>query len=289
MPAPCFRNPDYRNWWLSVAEDQAKSHPVAGLYYSSERSTPLTSALGGASAGDMKDANAPGCFCEFCQAQASKLGIDIERAREGFRQLLEFNRSGAGRERGAENAAVVWFRLLLRYPEVAAWETLWMQGYLGLLQQIYGTVKAINPELAVGRAVSSQSSVSPLYRALDDLSESARFSDFLCLSPSRPARTEAGFAGISAGTTGTFLDDVLGYSDTGPVEAEIGRAVAATRGALPVYLGVAAGNVADDIAAALRGRAGGLIYPPEFVQNSSDADLKAAGTAVMEMGELSVA
>ncbi|MGH2367713.1 MAG: hypothetical protein ACRDI2_05890, partial [Chloroflexota bacterium] len=45
MAQPCYANPDYRAWMLGLMEDYAKSYPVAGVMWGSERRGPFESTI----------------------------------------------------------------------------------------------------------------------------------------------------------------------------------------------------------------------------------------------------
>jgi len=266
---PCFRNPDFRNWWLSVSEDQVKSYPLAGLLFSLDREDPLTLVL---------SQRAPGCFCTFCQAQADRQGIDVDRAREGFRHLLDPAGPTARAVAGGENPAVVLFRLLLRFPDVAAWESLWMQGYLGLQQQLYGAVKAIAGQVAVGWQVPSSYASSPLRRALDPQADRARYADFLSHATLRRTPVEHGVLGVSRQTADAFaaavLGDVLSLAPADKADPGAGQPHS--------YVQIAHSS---DVAVAVATGADGVIYTEHLGTDTEAAELKSAGLAVLRRGD----
>jgi hypothetical protein len=106
-------------------------------------------------------------------------GIDVARAQQGYRELLEWNnRVGAG-ERPADGAFVSFWRILLNFPEVLAWQTLWTESQRQIYRDIYGVAKACAPQVQVGWHVYHNISFSPFYRADQDYAEMAKFSDFI--------------------------------------------------------------------------------------------------------------
>lgn len=175
-PAPrfCFNNPDYRTWHLSVVEDYAKSYDLDGIAWCSERPGPLNLLMQGPAPPD-----AITCFCPHCRAKARERGIDVRRAEEGYRRALDWNARVAAGDRPADGAFVSFWRLLLEYPELLAWQTLWTESQRQLYRDIYGVAKACKPELLVGWHVYHNISFSPFYRADQDYAEMARFSDFI--------------------------------------------------------------------------------------------------------------
>lgn len=276
---PCFRNSDYRNWWLSITEDQVKTYPLDGLSFGVDRVTPLSKVLGRMAGGRWDQESAPVCFCPFCQAQADRQNIDVDRAREGYRQLLDPAGPTADASAGGENPAVVVFRILLRFPEVAAWEALWMQGYFGLQQQMFGTVKAVAPHVRVGWQIPEQYASSPLYRAQDPLVERSRYADFLCHSTVRRRPVSHAVLGVEARTADAFASDVLG--DVLPALVRAGTT--GTGSDEPqAYVDV---KDPTDVAPALEAGAHGVIYAETLAATRAGSQLKAVGRAVPRKGD----
>jgi hypothetical protein len=171
---PCFNNPDYRNWHLGFVEDYVQSYQLDGLAWCSERPGPLNMLMQGT-----VDVAEVGCFCTHCRRIARERGIDVDRALRGYRELVDWNqRVGAG-ERPVDGAFVTFWRILLNFPEVLAWQTLWTESQRQLYRDIYGVAKAISPEVQVGWHVYHNISFSPFYRADQDYAEMAKFSDFI--------------------------------------------------------------------------------------------------------------
>jgi hypothetical protein len=170
---PCFNNPDYKYWWLSIVEDYVKSYPLDGLAWCSERQGPLGSLIGGQGAAGIT------CFCEHCRRLAAERGVNTERAKAGYLALAAFLSAARRGERPADGNFVTFWRLLLEYPELLAWEKLWTDSQHGLYGEIYGTVKAIRRDVQVGWHVMHHNSFSPFYRAEQDYRKLAPYSDFL--------------------------------------------------------------------------------------------------------------
>lgn len=173
-PRPCFNNPEFRNWHLALAEDYVKSYPLDGVAWISERPGPLNLALQGPV--DVKDL---GCFCTHCRDRAKEIGIDWMRAREGWRWLYQWNRSGSEGQYGPDGPFVELWRLLLKFPEILGWQRLWTEGQHQMYKDIYGTVKAVRRDAQVGWHIYHWLSFNPFYRACEDFDELAEYSDFL--------------------------------------------------------------------------------------------------------------
>ncbi|HEY6219821.1 MAG TPA: hypothetical protein VIV65_07165 [Gemmatimonadaceae bacterium] len=176
----CSRNPNTRNFWLGMVEDYLRSYDVDGLMWGSERQGPLGNALvanhGGVGAG-----GGIACFCEYCIAEAKKRGIDVDRAREGYMQLAAW--VNAGREnpprKSVDGAFVTFWRLLAKYPEIMEWERLWNDALTDTYRAMYAKAKSIAPNKGVGWHIWHNNSFSPFYRAEQDYTELAKYSDFL--------------------------------------------------------------------------------------------------------------
>src|SRR5580658_6454228 len=119
----CFNNPNYRNWLLGIVEDWSRSYDIDGIMWCSERQGAFINAIG---AGDERDdAYRVTCFCQFCEAKARARGIDPKRARKGFLELAKFVQTSRKGHRPIDGYYVTLWRLMLRYPELLAWEMLW--------------------------------------------------------------------------------------------------------------------------------------------------------------------
>ncbi|HYA98206.1 MAG TPA: hypothetical protein VEH49_08935, partial [Methylomirabilota bacterium] len=119
------------------------------------------------------------CFCRFCREKAKALGISADRAIEGFRALAAFTAAAARGERPADGYFVTVWRLMLRYPEMLAWEMLWTDSLRETYAAIYRQVKSVKPSVGVGWHIWHNNSFNPIYRAEQDLQELSRYSDFL--------------------------------------------------------------------------------------------------------------
>jgi len=171
----CHRNPNARNFWLALVQDYLRSYDVDGLMWGSERQGPLHNALSASHDGDPTI----GCFCPHCLDAAKKEGINADRAHEGFAQLLRWRQSLAGSSRPSDGAFVTFWRVLLKYPELLAWEQLWMDGLRDTYRDMYRLAHEIAPAKGIGWHIWHNNSFSPFYRAEHDYREYGEYSDFL--------------------------------------------------------------------------------------------------------------
>jgi hypothetical protein len=175
----CVNNPEYRNFLTGLVEDYVRSYEIDGLMWGSERQGALCDSLGATHDTPPVDPGEVTCFCEFCQAKAKRLGFSVERAREGFLELEKFVRASRSGKRPVDGYYVQFWRLLLRYPELTAWEMLWTDSLRETYAAIYQTVKTAKPSIPVGWHIWHNNSFNPIYRAEQDLHELSSYSDFI--------------------------------------------------------------------------------------------------------------
>jgi hypothetical protein len=171
----CFNNPNYRHWLLGTVEDYARSHEIDGIMWGSERQGAFSNMLGASHGGG----GGVTCFCEFCERKARQRGIDPERAKNGLRALGTLVQAGRQGKRPVDGYYVAVWRLMLRYPEMLAWEMLWTDSLRETYSAIYHKVKQVKPTVGVGWHIWHNNSFNPIYRAEQDLTELAPYSDFL--------------------------------------------------------------------------------------------------------------
>lgn len=272
---PCFRNRDYGNLWLGLVEEQLKRYSFDGVYTVIDRIVPLDSLVRGA---------APEChsvcFCTSCQQQGAIEGIDIERARDGWQRLGNLLSGQSDPHPGGENPAVLVLRLLLDFPEILGWQSLWMRGWLGLQQRMYGVVKLLAPDARVGWQLAGGQLTSPIHRALDPVVERARWTDFCCYPASKRPKVSSSVLGISASTAEAFAAAVL----TGYVSPDLRARSAEDDDHVepPTYVRV---DRTDDLDRLVGRGIAGVIYPGCWAGPDSQQYLEAAGRIVRKEEE----
>jgi hypothetical protein len=175
----CFHNPDVQAFWQALTEDYVRSYPIDGVMWGCERQGPLGNALGASHGGAARDPAEVTCFCNFCQNAAKQRGIDVVRAREGYRKLADLVRQTRGGGRPNDGYFVSYWRLLVKYPEILAWEKLWNDGLENAYKNIYRQAKAVRSDVLVGWHIWHNNSFSPFYRAEQDYADFRNYSDFL--------------------------------------------------------------------------------------------------------------
>jgi hypothetical protein len=203
---PCFNNPAYQNFTLGLVEDYARSYDIGGIMWGSERQSGFLNTLL-LSQSDIQDPGRTTCFCEFCQKKGRDHGIDVERARAGYDAAERFVRVSRAGENPRDGHFTTFWRLLLQYPEVLAWENLWVTSRHEFQAAIYQRAKSVNPALQIGWHVWQNVSFSPFQRAEENLTDLAGCSDFI-----RPAlyNNVAGgrFVAYVKGANGAVIGDL---------------------------------------------------------------------------------
>jgi hypothetical protein len=316
---PCFNNPGYQNFTLGLVEDYARSYDIGGIMWGSERQSGLLNTLGLSQSSGI-DPGKTTCFCEFCLKKGSARGIDVERARQGFDEMEKFVRDNRSGKIPRDGYFTEFWRLLLKNPEVLAWENLWATSRHEFQSAIYRKTKSVNPVLQVGWHVWQNVSFSPFQRAEENLSDLASFSDFI-----RPAlynnvaggrfvtfvknANESVFGDLPADATLEMFYRQLNYNEapfeklaaTGfsadYVERETRRSVEAVADhpvqiwpGVDIDVPVSAGeshctpeNVADAVKAAFKGGAQGIILSRNYIEMKPE-NLSGAGNALRELG-----
>jgi hypothetical protein len=176
----CKNNPRYRNLLEGAVEDLIHSYDTNGIMYMAERQGAFTDTLGLRFRGVAR--GLPGsrtCFCEFCRAKADKLGIAFPRVKAAFEELERFVAAGRAGRRPADGYYVTLWRLMLRFPELLAWEHLWHESLRDVYRVLYARVKATRPTVRFGSHVWPNHYMSPILRAEQDLSELTPYHDFI--------------------------------------------------------------------------------------------------------------
>ncbi|MDZ4798897.1 MAG: hypothetical protein SGI92_12095 [Bryobacteraceae bacterium] len=175
----CFNNPDYAGFLTGLTQDYVKSYEVDGVMWGSERQGAFSNALGASHGGGRGDPGKVTCFCEFCQKKAKDRGINVDRAKQGFLELEKFVNASRAGTRPVDGFYVATWRLMLRYPELLAWEMLWTDSLRDTYKAIYNAAKQARPSAGVGWHIWHNNSFNPIYRAEQDLQAIAPVSDFL--------------------------------------------------------------------------------------------------------------
>ena len=177
----CFNNPDYANWWIATVEDTMSTYPLDGFKWGYERCGPLSTIL--ATPEWLEKGEDKGyCFCEHCVARGKDEGFDVDRVRQGFTEfhaLVQKAKTNKLDESSRDGLLVTLLRLLMKYPELLAWERFYYANRERVAKQLYETLHRVKPEAEFGRHVWHQMSFDPIYRAAFEYEPIADHHDFI--------------------------------------------------------------------------------------------------------------
>jgi len=174
----CLYHPDVRAFWIGLASDLCTSYEIDGILFFNERNGPLLNALGASHAQSIASSRVT-CFCEHHQRAAKAAGVDFERAREGYTKLDQFVQSALANKRPVDGYFVEFWRLLVDYPEIIAWDRLFDAAKHQVLAEMNAAVKGIRKELQVGFHIEHVNSFNPIFRATRSYADLATKADFL--------------------------------------------------------------------------------------------------------------
>jgi hypothetical protein len=174
----CFNNPNARSFLTAMVSDWMTSNDLDGLMWESERQGPLNMVIG-AHFNTMPKRATIHCFCQFCMRKGRDQGIDAERARTGYMELDRWAHETNSGPRSTDGTLVTFWRLLLQYPEILAWQSFWTRSQEEMYGLIYGTAKAIKPQAQVGWHIMHVITMSPFYSADVSYERLTHVSDFI--------------------------------------------------------------------------------------------------------------
>ncbi len=174
----CLCHPDVRAFWTGLATDLCKSYEIDGILFFNERNGPLLNALGASHAQSIASSRVT-CFCEHHQRAARERGIDFERARQGYEKLDQFIHAALKGQRPSDGYFVEFWRLLVEWPEIIAWDRLFDAAKHEVLAQVNAAVKRVRSGLQVGFHIEHVNSFNPIFRATRSYADLAAKADFL--------------------------------------------------------------------------------------------------------------
>ncbi len=168
-------NPQYRGLLFGLIEDCLRSYEVDGILWRTERMGPISNVL----EFTHSSTSPPTSFDEYTFERARKKNIDIDNAVKGFRKLEQFVKSCKSGPEPVDGRYVTFWRICMEYPEILAWEMLWVDALRETYKEVYELSRSIRPDVLVGSALSFKGIYDPFYRARQDLKELSNHADFL--------------------------------------------------------------------------------------------------------------
>ncbi|GGA55345.1 hypothetical protein [Pelagibacterium lentulum] len=167
---PSTSHPDYRNWILSMIEDQVRNYDIDGVMWCNERNSPLDTLIQG---------DAPGDFSTHARREALERGIDVEACRKALLNLYDFMQEAKSGKTFADGAFITFIRELLANPEALIWERFWLERNKDLDREIYGLVKWCKPTLSFGLNVWNRNHFNIFRRAQWPWEEQTLYADWV--------------------------------------------------------------------------------------------------------------
>ncbi len=314
----CLYHPDVRAFWTGLATDLCRSYDIDGVLFFNERNGPLLNALGASHAQSIASSRVT-CFCERHQRAAKEHGIDYERARQAYQTLDQFIQAALKGQRPSDGYFVEFWRLLVQWPEIIAWDRLFDLAKHQVLAEVNAAVKRVRPSLQVGFHIEHVNSFNPIFRATRSYPELAAKADFLKVVVYNNCGGER-YANFIRNVGSTVFRDVpkdellrfnnhlLNYGEEAGLDElataglsadyvfrETQRALAGVEGKCKVFPGIDIGiptgktsrkaspeDTYAAVAAALKAGADGLILSRKYSEMRL-ANLSAAGRAVRDL------
>jgi hypothetical protein len=174
----CLFNPNVRAFWTGLVTDLTRSYDIDGVLFFNERNGPLLNAIGASHAQSIASSRVT-CFCEHHQRAAREQGIDLNRARQGYLRLDQFVQASLQGRRPSDGYFVEFWRLLVEWPEIVAWDRLFDFAKHQVLADVRAAVKAVRKDLQVGFHIEHVNSFNPIFRATRRYEDLAAKADFL--------------------------------------------------------------------------------------------------------------
>jgi hypothetical protein len=314
----CLCHPDVSAFWTGLATDLCTSYDIDGILFFNERNGPLLNALGASHAQSIASSRVT-CFCEHHRRAARERGIDFERARQGYLALDRFVQSALKGQRPSDGYFVEFWRLLVEWPEIIAWDRLFDSTKHQVLAEVNAAVKRVRSRLQVGFHIEHVNSFNPIFRATRSYADLASQADFLKVVVYNNCGGEryanfirnvgsTVFRDVPRGELLRFNNHLLNYGSEAGLEdlataglspdyvfRETQRALAGVQGRCKVYPGIDIGiptgknsrkaSPADTyaaVAAALKAGTDGLILSRKYSEMNL-ANLAAAGRAARDL------
>jgi hypothetical protein len=174
----CLNNPDARTFLMSMVRDWLTTNELDGMMWESERQGPLNNTLE-AHFGKIGRRRSINCFCVHCLKKGKDLGINVERARDGYMALDCWVEQSLSSPRQNDGGFVTLWRLFLEYPEILAWERFWFRSQEEVYGLLYGTTKEANPKAQAGWHIMHLVTMSPFFRAEQNYARLAQYADYI--------------------------------------------------------------------------------------------------------------
>ena len=162
----CVFNPHVRAFWTGLTKDLCTSYDIDGFLFENERSGPLMNVLGVTpfrkTVGDTSHVT---CFCEHHERAAAARGINFQRAKQGYERLYSFVQAALKDQRPPDGYYVSFQQILRDFPEIEAYDRLFDEGKLAIVDAMRATMKGVRKELQFIFHIEQTISFNPFTRA----------------------------------------------------------------------------------------------------------------------------
>jgi len=173
----CVNRPDWLAYQMHLHAAIFEAHPqVEGFLFMHERSGPMQQLT---SPDPWQGEFNPTCFCHDCEALGRRRGIAVERAKLGMRTMVKLLRDHP-RHQVRDGMFVGFWRVLLEYPEILAWEKLQWDSLHAYRKRIAAAIREARPGTRIGYHFQhcTMNANFP-WRAGDDPVRTREFADFV--------------------------------------------------------------------------------------------------------------
>ena len=168
--SPSTSNLDYRNWILSMIEDQVANYDIDGVMWCNERYSPLDQLFQG---------SAPGDFSHQFLIEANQRNLNVDKIRDSLKVMFEFFDNIKNGKKFVDGNFIEFFILLFDKPEILEWEKFWLERNKDLDKEIYGLVKWVNPKLSFGLNVWNRNHFNLIRKIQWPWKEQVKYSDWV--------------------------------------------------------------------------------------------------------------
>ncbi len=168
--SPSTSNRDYRNWILSMIEDQVANYDIDGVMWCNERYSPLDQLFQG---------NAPGDFSSQFIIEAKQNNLNITKVKDSLKYMYDFFQEVINGKVFVDGNLIEFFRLLFDKPEILEWEKFWLERNKDLDKEIYGLVKWVNSNLSFGLNVWNRNHFNFIRKVQWPWKEQTNYSDWV--------------------------------------------------------------------------------------------------------------
>jgi hypothetical protein len=170
----CYNNPQFQAYGRALVEDAMSDGWFDGIQIRDETKSTLRQVFG------ERNNAGPNCFCVHCQRVARERGIDVERAREGYKLLVE-TRDACKRtgQPPRDGGLVFLMRTFTKYPEIWQWHQMMLDAREGLHRALAGLARTQHEGAIIGHHTFNPTTFEPFFRSEFDYQSLSEYIDWV--------------------------------------------------------------------------------------------------------------